>query len=83
MESENLTDEEELDIKKKFIDADCIIRRTLLKSLSTHQNKYYSTLIDVQGIIKSLKVSTQFSCSTSKQFASSTFEVPSNIIELS
>ncbi|RIB26539.1 kinase-like domain-containing protein [Gigaspora rosea] len=83
MESENLTDEEELDIKKKFINADSIIKKTLLESLSSFQNKYYSTLIDVQEIRRSLKVSIQYSSSISKQFASLPFEAPSNIIDLS
>ncbi|CAG8553642.1 2364_t:CDS:1, partial [Dentiscutata heterogama] len=53
--SENLIDEGELYIKEKFIDADSIIKQTSLKSLSMLQNKYYSTLIDVQEIPKRLK----------------------------
>ncbi|RIB07576.1 kinase-like domain-containing protein [Gigaspora rosea] len=56
IESENLTDKEELDIKKKFIDADNEIKEMTLKSLSVLQTKYCSTLIDVKEIIKSLKV---------------------------
>ncbi|RIB12647.1 hypothetical protein C2G38_2200047 [Gigaspora rosea] len=55
LESENLTDKEELDIKKKFIDADSIIKQTLLMLLSSSQDKYCSTLIDVQGIVERLK----------------------------
>ncbi|KAF0441539.1 hypothetical protein F8M41_003786 [Gigaspora margarita] len=58
--SENLTDEE-LDIKKKFIDSDRIIKQTTLKSLSIFQNKYCSALIDVPKIIERLKVSTKVS----------------------
>ncbi|RIB05358.1 kinase-like domain-containing protein [Gigaspora rosea] len=81
MESENLTNEE-LDLKNKFINADEIIKKTSLKSLSNLQNKYYSTLIDVQGIIKSLKVPTNFACSTVEQFASSSFELPNDISDL-
>ncbi|CAG8763242.1 5260_t:CDS:1, partial [Gigaspora rosea] len=51
----NLTDEE-VDIKKKFNDADRIIQSTSLKSLlSTNQNIYYSTRIDVQKITENLK----------------------------
>ncbi|CAG8593164.1 18596_t:CDS:2 [Dentiscutata erythropus] len=53
-----------------------------LKSLSMLQTKYCSTLIDVPEIIKSLKVSTQFSPSISQQLASSTLELPSNITDL-
>ncbi|RIB04924.1 hypothetical protein C2G38_2221079 [Gigaspora rosea] len=61
LESENLTDKEELDIKEKFIDADRIIKQTSLKSLSISQNKYCSALIDVPRIIERLKVSTKVS----------------------
>ncbi|CAG8836200.1 27369_t:CDS:2, partial [Gigaspora margarita] len=53
--SENLTDKEELDIKNKFIDADTIIKKTLLKSLPEE--------------ITSLKVSTQLSPTTAEQIA--------------
>ncbi|RIB00446.1 hypothetical protein C2G38_2150867 [Gigaspora rosea] len=70
MESENLTNNEELDIRVKFIDADDIIKKTSLESLSMLQNKYSSKLIDVQEITKILKVSTQFNL-ISKQLASS------------
>lgn len=52
IESENLTE----DIKKKFTDADKIIKITSQESSSASQNKYYS--INLQKIIKSLKVST-------------------------
>ncbi|RIB19939.1 hypothetical protein C2G38_2180526 [Gigaspora rosea] len=55
LESENLTDKEELDIKKKLIDADTIIKQTSLKHLLEHKNKYYSKLIAVQGITRNLK----------------------------
>ncbi|RIB20986.1 kinase-like domain-containing protein, partial [Gigaspora rosea] len=80
IESENLTDKEELDIKKKFIDADNEIKEMILKELSLMlQTKYYSALIDVQEIIKSVKVSTP---SISQQLASSTLEHPSNITDL-
>ncbi|RIB03658.1 kinase-like domain-containing protein [Gigaspora rosea] len=78
MESENLTNKE-LDLKNKFINADEINKKTALKSLSNLQNKYYSTLIDVQEIIKSLKVPTNFACSTVEQFASSSLELPNDI----
>ncbi|CAG8746813.1 23337_t:CDS:2 [Dentiscutata erythropus] len=71
MDSEHLTDEEELDIKQKFIDADSIIKTTTLKSLSMVQNKYYSTLIDVQEIAKSLEGITSISK------GSLTIEIPS------
>ncbi|KAF0523213.1 hypothetical protein F8M41_015438 [Gigaspora margarita] len=55
LESENLTDEE-TDIKKKFDDADSIIKKLSLNSLSSsNQNIYYSTQIDTQKIIESLK----------------------------
>ncbi|RIB20889.1 hypothetical protein C2G38_2079718, partial [Gigaspora rosea] len=80
--SENLTDKEELDIRKKFIDADDIIKKISLESLSKLQNKYCSKLIDVREIIKSLEVSAQFSHSILRQFASSTIELPSNITDL-
>ncbi|RIB03662.1 hypothetical protein C2G38_2224416 [Gigaspora rosea] len=53
-EKKNLTNKE-LDLKNKFINADEINKKTALKSLSNLQNKYYSTLIDVQELIKSLK----------------------------
>ncbi|RIB01845.1 kinase-like domain-containing protein [Gigaspora rosea] len=81
LESENLSDEE-LDIKKKFIDADNIIKAISLKSLTMIQNKYCSTLIDVQKITKNIRVSTQFGHSISKQFGSSTLELPDNINDL-
>ncbi|RIB15598.1 kinase-like domain-containing protein [Gigaspora rosea] len=79
IESENLTDKEELDIKKKFIYADNVIKEMTLKSLSVLQTKYCSTLIDVQEIIKSIKVSIP---SISQQLASSTLELPSDITDL-
>ncbi|CAG8589503.1 3561_t:CDS:2, partial [Dentiscutata heterogama] len=53
----NLTDEE-VNIKKKFNDADSIIKEISmksLKSLSVNQYKYYSKRIDVQNITNSLK----------------------------
>ncbi|CAG8797213.1 21511_t:CDS:1, partial [Dentiscutata erythropus] len=53
--SEILTDKMKLDIKKKFIEADSIIKKTTLKSLSMLQNKYCSTLIVAQEITKRLK----------------------------
>ncbi|CAG8615314.1 20697_t:CDS:2, partial [Gigaspora rosea] len=46
------------------------------------QNKYCSTLIDVQKITKNIRVSTQFGHSISKQFGSSTLELPDNINDL-
>ncbi|CAG8476697.1 7475_t:CDS:2, partial [Dentiscutata heterogama] len=61
--SEKLTDEE-VNIKKKFNDADSIIKEISmksLKSLSANQNKYYSTRIDVQNITNRLKGSSQSS----------------------
>ncbi|RIB22334.1 kinase-like domain-containing protein [Gigaspora rosea] len=69
LKSENLTDEKELDIKNKFIYADSIIKKMSSKSLSMLQNEYCSKLIDVPEITKSLKVSTQVSNYSTKQFA--------------
>ncbi|KAF0467438.1 hypothetical protein F8M41_026001 [Gigaspora margarita] len=77
LETENLTDEE-LDIKKKFIDANSIIKKLSLKFLSMMENKYCSSLIDVQEITKSLKVST----SVTNQIASSIPELPDNISDI-
>ncbi|RIB12797.1 kinase-like domain-containing protein [Gigaspora rosea] len=65
LDAKILTDKEELDIKKKFIDADNLIKKTSLMLLSSPQNKYSSKLIDVQGIIESQ------SHSITKQMASS------------
>ncbi|CAG8501565.1 21000_t:CDS:2 [Racocetra persica] len=55
MESEDLTDKEDLDIKKKFVEADSINKKAALKFLSMPQNKYCSKLIDVQEITKRLE----------------------------
>ncbi|RIB30427.1 kinase-like domain-containing protein [Gigaspora rosea] len=77
LKSENLIDEK-LDIKKKFIDANSIIKKLALKSLSMMQNKYCSSLIDVQEITKSLKVSTF----VSNQIASLIPELPDNISDI-
>ncbi|CAG8677235.1 31662_t:CDS:2 [Racocetra persica] len=82
MESENLIGEEDIDIRKRFIKADSIIKKTSLKSLSTFQNKYYSTLIDVKEITKSLKVPTQINYSNLDQLGSSLLELPPNISNL-
>ncbi|CAG8550484.1 8856_t:CDS:2 [Dentiscutata erythropus] len=84
MESENLTEEEDLDIKNKFLEADSIIKKTELKSLSMLQSNYCSTLIDIQEITKKV-VSTQFSGfsgSITVHSASSTSELPYNMPDL-
>ncbi|CAG8778989.1 19289_t:CDS:2, partial [Dentiscutata erythropus] len=65
----NLTDIEELDIKKKFIDADSIIKKTTLKSLSTLQNKDYSDVQEIRHFKDLLH-------------SDSIFEAPSHIIDL-
>ncbi|CAG8531078.1 3765_t:CDS:2, partial [Dentiscutata heterogama] len=50
LESEDLTDNEKLDIKKKLIDADNLIKEISLKSLSLYQDKYISKRINIQEI---------------------------------
>ncbi|RIB22741.1 hypothetical protein C2G38_2033335 [Gigaspora rosea] len=47
LEAENLTDKKELDIKKKFIDANSIIKKKSIISLSTSQDKYVSTFFEL------------------------------------
>ncbi|KAF0561759.1 hypothetical protein F8M41_019379 [Gigaspora margarita] len=68
LESENLTEDIDIDIKKKFTDADDIIQITSLKSSFESQNKYYSRSIDVQSIMKSYR-----------EFASSNLEFSQDI----
>ncbi|RIB26866.1 kinase-like domain-containing protein [Gigaspora rosea] len=55
LEFENLTVDIDIDIKKKFTDADDIIKISSLKSSFDSQNKYYSRSIDVQSIMKSYR----------------------------
>ncbi|CAG8535300.1 13909_t:CDS:2, partial [Dentiscutata heterogama] len=84
MESENLTEKEDLDIKRKFLEADSIIKKTELKTLSMLQSNYCSTLIDVREITKKA-VSTQFSGfsgSITMHSGSSTNELPSKMTDL-
>ncbi|RIB25740.1 hypothetical protein C2G38_2066781 [Gigaspora rosea] len=51
LEAENLTDEKELDIKKKFIDANSKIKETSTIPISKSQSKYTSTFLSSQSIL--------------------------------
>ncbi|RIB18254.1 kinase-like domain-containing protein [Gigaspora rosea] len=61
IESENLIDDKKLDIKKKFNDADSIIKKTTLNSSLLHQNIFNSKFIDTSEINQFIPINLSLS----------------------